>query len=99
MGTVTTSLQDRAKTIFSELGYDVSTNGGELLAERKWRMVQVTPMAEPENPPSSGRLRCFVTWAEHVRAVERAVRQADPEYEWALIGVSDGGDYSVARSA
>lgn len=98
MGTVTTSLLDRAQSIFTDLGYDVSNTGKELLAERKWRMVQVTPMAEPQNPPTSGRLRCFVTWSEHVRAVEQAVRQADPEYEWALIGIGERGDYSIARS-
>lgn len=97
MGTVTTSLYDRAKSIFRDLGYDVSKNGGELLAERKWRLVQVTPMAEPRDPPTSGGLRCFVTWSEHLAAVEQTVRQANPEYDWAVIGVGDGGDYSIAR--
>lgn len=99
MGTVTTSLHDRAQSIFSNLGYDVSRDGGELLAERKWRIVQVTPMPEPRDPPSSGGLRCFVTWSEQVQAVERQLERANPEYEWAIIGVGDGGEYSVARSS
>lgn len=98
MGTVTTSLRDRAQSIFADLGYEVSASEGELLAERKWRVVQVTPMPEPQDPPSSGGLRCFVTWAEHVSAVERQIERADPEYEWAIIGVRDGNDYSIARA-
>lgn len=97
MGTVTTSLRDRAQSIFDDLGYEVSMSEGELLAERKWRIVQVTPMPEPRDPPSSGRLRCFVTWAEQVSAVERHIERASPEYEWAIIGVRDGDDYSIAR--
>lgn len=99
MGTVTTSLHDRAESIFTNLGYEVSRTGGELLAERKWRIVQVTPMPEPRDPPQSGGLRCFVTWSEQVPEVKREVERADPEYEWALIGVGDGGGYSIARSA
>ncbi len=97
MGTVTTSLSERARSIFDELGYDVSIDGGEIRAERKWRVVQVTPMDEPGRPPSSGDLRCFVTWNDHLDAVEDRLRRADPDYEWAIIGVDEGDDYEVCQ--
>jgi hypothetical protein len=97
MGTVTTSLRKRARSIFTDLGYTVSGSGGELRAERKWRIVRVTPMAEPREPPTSGKLRCFVTWSDHVGTLERRLSRVDPDYEWAIIGVRDGGGYEVAR--
>jgi hypothetical protein len=96
MGTVTTSLRREAQSIFTDLGYDVSGSGGEIRAQRKWRVVEVTPMAEPEEPPSSGELRCFVTWEERADDLERRLRRDDPDYEWAVIGVREGGDYTVA---
>jgi hypothetical protein len=96
MGTVTTSLRRQAQSIFSDLGYSVSSEGGDLRAERKWRVVYVTPMPEPRDPPATGDLRCFVTWSDHVPALERRLRRADPDYEWAVIGVREGGDYEVA---
>lgn len=97
MGTVTTSLSQQAQSIFDDLGYDVSTDGGELRATRKWRVVQITPMPEPRDPPSSGELRCFVTWEERVGDLERRLIGSDVDYEWAIIGVRDGNDYVVAR--
>ena len=97
MGTVTTSLSQQAQSIFDDLGYDVSTDGAEFRATRKWRVVQVTPMAEPRDPPTSGDLRCFVTYAEQVDDLERHLCRSDVEYEWAIIGVRDGNDYVVAR--
>ncbi len=97
MGTVNSPLRQQARTIFSDLGYSVSTEEGELRATRKWRVVEVTPMAEPRDPPSSGQLRCFVTWAETVPALERRLERADPDYEWAIIGIDGDGDYEVAQ--
>jgi DNA-binding LacI/PurR family transcriptional regulator len=98
MGTVTTSLRERAQSIFDDLGYTVSPNGAELRAERKWRVVRVTPMAEPGEPPTSGDMRCFVTWAEHVERLERRLERADPDYDWAIIGIeADRDDYVVAE--
>lgn len=103
MATVTTSLQDRAESIFREMGYRVSTAGGELRARRKWRVVRVTPMPDPDtgtvSDPSSGSdsgadLRCFVTWAEHLPVVERHLEGREPGYEWAVVGVRDD-DYVV----
>jgi len=97
MGTVTTSLADRATGIFRDLGYSVSGDGSELRATRKWRTVHVTPMAEPGAPPAAGDLRCFVTWAEQVGALERELQRADPDYEWAIIGLEGEDGYRVRR--
>lgn len=97
MGTVTTSLRKEAQSIFTDLGYDVSGAGGEIRAERKWRVVQVTPMEEPDDPPASGDLRCFVTWAERTGDLERRLERENLDYEWAIIGVREGGEYTVAQ--
>lgn len=93
------SLRDRAASIFADLGYEVSAAGtpGELRAERKWRVVRVTPMAEPATLPPDGEMRCFVTPAEHAGTIERRLADRDPCYEWAVIGVHED-DYDVRRS-
>jgi hypothetical protein len=105
MATVTTSLQDRAESVFREMGYRVSTTGGELRARRKWRVVRVTPMPDPDTGTVSGLssssdagadLRCFVTWAEHLPVVECRLERRDPGYEWAVVGVRDD-DYVVGE--
>lgn len=99
MGVATTSLEREAESIFSDLGYTVTSDGGTLHARRKWRVVEVTPMAEPSQPsepPESGRFRCFVTWEESVPGLERRLTSADPDYEWAIIGISDD-DYVVSH--
>ncbi len=97
MGTVSTSLQDRAASIFADLGYEVQREGTELRAERKWRTVHVTPMVEPSDPPESGEFRCFVTFGDHIDALERELLARDPPYEWAIIGVDGDDRYEVAR--
>ena len=52
----------------------------------------------PDDPPaSSGQLRCFVTWAERVGALERRLTRADPDYDWAIIGIRDDEEYVVSR--
>ncbi|MFT4945851.1 MAG: hypothetical protein ACI8TL_000078 [Natronomonas sp.] len=96
MSAVSTSLQKEAESIFTDLGYEVTPEGSEIQAQRKWRVVQVTPMAEPSEPPSSGDLRCFVTHAKTVPTLEEKLDAADLEYEWAIIGVEDDG-YTVSR--
>lgn len=93
MGVVSTPLLDEARTIFSDLGYEVEKAGEELRAERKWRTVFVTT-ADPEEAPTHGRLRCFV--AEESRAPEvrdRLVSLA-PDYDWAVVAV-DSSDYRI----
>lgn len=95
MATVNTPPIDQARTIFDDLGYTVSGDGEEFRAERKWRVVRVTAMADSDETPDHGDLRCFVTWEEHASDLRRRLRRTDPEYEWAIIGVREGGDYEV----
>jgi len=95
MGTVDTTLEEKAESIFSDLGYTVTESEGEFRAERKWRVVRVTPMAEPATPPASGEYRCFVTWADRTAALERCLEQEDPDYDWAIIGIEEGEEYVV----
>ena len=96
MGHGNTTLERAAEEIFTDLGYAVSSEGGELRAKRKWRVVQVTPMAEPSAPPAAGELRCFVTWESDADALERRLQRENPDYEWAIIGVKNE-DYVVSR--
>lgn len=97
MGTVTTPLSQQAQSIFDDLGYDVTTDGGEFRATRKWRVVHVTPMPEPRDPPTTGEFRCFVTWAERAGDLKRRLLGRNLDYEWAIIGVRDGSDYVVSH--
>lgn len=94
MGAVSTPLIEEARSIFRDLGYEVSTDGDELRAERKWRVVHVTT-ADPCEAPSTGRLRCFVADADRARRVREELLETGPDYDWAVIGVDDGGDYRV----
>lgn len=96
MGAGNTELADAAASIFTDLGYTVDDEGADLLARRKWRVVHVTPMGDPELPSSDGQYQCFVTWADRVPALERRLETAEPEYEWAIIGI-DEDDYVVRR--
>ena len=96
MSTVNKALRQEAESIFTDLGYTVSGESNELRAERKWRVVRVTPMAEPAQPPGEGPLRCFVTWADALGDLERRLTSADPDYEWAIIGVREA-DYVVSH--
>lgn len=95
MGVVSTTLRQEAQSIFTDLGYEVASDGSQLRATRKWRVVDVTPMEEPEEPPASGGMRCFVTWSDHIDALERRLTNANPDYEWAIIGVTEE-DYVVS---
>ena len=99
MGTVTTALKQEAESIFTNLGYAVETTGGEIRAERKWRVVQVTPMPEPDEPPETGEMRCFVTWEDNLDTLERRLTRANLDYEWAIIGIREGDDYTVSRGS
>ena len=97
MGTVNTHLVEEARSIFTRLGYTVSGDGVEFTAERDWKVVRVTAMAEPTDPPESGGLRCFVTRQCDAREVRRRLVRADPDYDWAIISVADD-DYEVVRA-
>lgn len=93
MGAVSTSLIDEARTIFSDLGYEISEAGDELRAERKWRVVHVTT-ADPEDAATHGRLRCFVARAEEAPDVRERLLALAPDYDWAVISVAEN-DYEV----
>lgn len=93
MGAVSTSLIEEARTIFTDLGYDVTEDGDELRAERKWRTVHVTA-ADPEDAATHGRLRCFVADADRAGDVRERLLQSEPSYDWAVISV-DEDDYRV----
>jgi len=96
MRAVTKPLDEQARSIFADLGYSVSSYGSELLAERKWRAVRVTTVDADTRPPESGDYRCFVAYHDDVDEVERRLQRLDPDYEWAIIGVDEDGDYEVA---
>ena len=96
MSTVSTALRREAESIFTDRGHTVEGNGRELRATRKCRVVRVTPMAEPGDPPQEGSLRCFVTWADSVGELERRLSRADLDYQWAVIGVEDS-EHVVSR--
>jgi len=93
MGAVSTSLVEEARSIFSDLGYDVTTDGDELRAERKWRTVHVTTQ-DPDSAASHGNLRCFVTRAEGAADVRQRLLAIEPDYDWAVVSV-DEDDYRV----
>jgi hypothetical protein len=97
METGTTRLAERAKDIFTELGYTVSESGSGLRAERKWRVVQVTALADEADLPDSdaGEMRCFIALERQAAALREAVLDLAPEYDWAIISVGDGSNYEV----
>ena len=95
MATVTASLEKTAESIFSDLGYVVEPDGPELRAKRKWRVVQVTPLDTPDEAPRSGDLRCFVTWRHRADEVRERLASSELDYEWAVMGVEENGDYEV----
>jgi hypothetical protein len=94
MGVVSTPLLDEARSIFTDLGYTISEAGSELRAERKWRIVYVTA-SEPDEIPDRGELRCFVTRDDRASALCDDLLSRAPEYDWAVMGLNDGGEYEV----
>lgn len=113
MARVTTPPIEQARSLFTDLGYAVSDdletpNAGEnranprtdveFRAKRKWREVRVTAVSDATDAPTSGTLRCFVTWRENAPHLRNQLRRADPEYEWAVVGVSEDGEYEVTRA-
>jgi hypothetical protein len=100
MAAATTPPTDEAREVFADLGYDVSGEGTEFRAIREWKEVLVTAtgLGEAVEVHEDGGYRCFVTWSEQAAGLREHLSRADPEYEWAVIGVDDGGDYEVARA-
>ena len=98
MATVTTPLAEKAEAIFTDLGYVVERDGRELRAQRKWRIVNVTPADEPVTPRESGEFHCLVTWQEQATAVRERLQRRDPDYEWAVIGIEENGEYEVCHA-
>ena len=106
MPPVRTPPVEEAHDIFRDLGYAVDGDGTTLRAERKWRTVEVTAVADVEPCPITDggrdevRFRCFVTWDDVVPTLRSRLSRVDPPYEWAIIGVSETGDrdYDVVHA-
>ncbi|WP_181692558.1 hypothetical protein [Natronomonas sp. LN261] len=94
MGAVSTSLVEEARTVFRDLGYELTAEGDELRAERKWRTVYVTT-ADPEDANTHGRLRCFVARAERAPTVRDRLLAIEPDYDWAVVSIDEEGEYRV----
>lgn len=97
MSAVTTPLDEQAQSIFDDLGYTVSRTGTELRAEHDWRVVTVSALDSQDPIPDSGEMRCFVTHAGEATRLTRRLDRRDVSYDWAVIGVTDDGDYEVVR--
>jgi hypothetical protein len=97
MAAVSTSLDERARSIFDDIGYTVSRTDDGLRAAHKWREVGVTVVDDEVSLPEDGEMRCFVTRASEAETVGERLQRRDPPYEWAVIGVHEDGGYDVIR--
>ncbi|WP_435347606.1 DUF7116 family protein [Haloarchaeobius sp. HRN-SO-5] len=100
-GSTNRHLRKEAESIFSRLGYTVTRDGTEFKAERDWKVVHVTATEEECDLPDSstaGSYRCFVTSLDHAGSMRRKIRETNPEYEWAVIGVGEEEEYEVERA-
>jgi hypothetical protein len=89
-----------ARSVFERLGYAISGDGPEFVAERKWRSVRVRTLCSEDARRAESLaeeytgLQCLVTWMDCVDDVrERLPDHADGE--WAIIGVDDDGNHEV----
>ncbi len=98
MGAVSTSLIEEARDVFRDLGYEVTEEGEELRAERKWRTVYVTA-ADPTEANTHGRLRCFVARAEKAADVRDQLLELEPDYDWAVIAIDEENSRVLHPSA
>ncbi|MEF8801109.1 MAG: hypothetical protein V5A38_08665 [Halolamina sp.] len=96
---------EEARTVFERLGYAVSGDGSEFVAERKWRSVQVRTLC-PEGaeradglPEEDAGMQCLVTWMEDAGTLRDQLVERAPDGEWAIIGVDDDGNHEVHRMA
>jgi hypothetical protein len=98
-GDAATSLSDRARDIFDDLGYTVSGDGPAFDAVRGWKAVRVEAVERaPPETGGEGDPRCFVTRDPETDDVARSVAAEDPGYDWAVIGVTEDGYEVVDRS-
>jgi hypothetical protein len=88
-GTTTENLHERAKTIFRGLGYEVTDDAGEFLAERDWKTVYVQPTRRVPETPTGGDLRCFVTPEDTADTLRDQLLTDKPDYDWAIVSVTD----------
>ncbi|GAD52937.1 hypothetical protein MBEHAL_1697 [Halarchaeum acidiphilum MH1-52-1] len=90
---------DEAREIFTDLGYEVTGDAGNSFrAAREWKEIDVLAVTDDVRTEGDDRMRCFVTWNDHVDRLERALVAEDHGEEWAVIGVAENGDYEVARA-
>lgn len=94
--------------MFRELGYVVSGDGAEFVAERKWRTVRVRTVcaADAERPGDvvtdavdDTDLHCYVTWTELTADLRDRLRALSPPGDWAVIGVDGEGNHEVLVDA
>jgi len=97
MAAVSTSLDERARSIFDDIGYTVSRTEDGLRAAHKWREVGVTVFEEDTPLPESGEMHCFVTSAARAPDVGDRLSREEIDYDWAVIGVREDGGYDVVR--
>ena len=97
MAAVSTPLDERARSIFDEIGYTVSRTEDGLRAAHKWREVGVTVLEDDTSIPESGELQCFVTHASRASDLGDRLSRMDVSYDWAVIGVREDGGYDVVR--
>ncbi|MFC3960030.1 DUF7116 family protein [Halovivax cerinus] len=96
MGSGTTPLAERARSIFTELGYAVDGDGSDFRAERAWKVVHVSTTASVDDDATDG-YRCFVAEPDDASDLQHRLERRQPAYEWAII-VADGDDYQVERA-
>lgn len=90
------ALIDRARTIFTELGYSIDGSDTEFTATREWKAVQVVATEDDVDVRSADEpYKCFIVDQGNIDALEHEIRRRDPEYEWAIIGITEDG-YDVA---
>ena len=90
MGAASTTLVDEARTVFRDLGYEITEEDDELRAERKWRTVYVTT-ADPESANTHGRLRCVVARTDRAEDVQNRLLELEPDYDWAVVSIGEDG--------
>ncbi|QKY20223.1 hypothetical protein B4589_007470 [Halolamina sp. CBA1230] len=95
---------EEARSVFERLGYAVSGDGPEFVAERKWRSVRVRTLcaedaARPVEFDGEYGLECLVTWTECVDELDEHLAERSPDGELAIIGVDDDGGYEVHKAA